>query len=120
MMSGSEINLELTHEALKDYLNKAISYKNNITRIQKIVSDYYKVSIDDLKSKKRNYIVAFPRQIAMYLCRTLTDESYPRIGLEFGGRDHSTVIHSFEKIERELKTNEDLKEVINKLQQELT
>jgi chromosomal replication initiator protein len=120
MMSGSDITLELAIEALKDYLNKGVSIKNNIQKIQRIVAEYYNVSVDDLKSKRRLISVTLPRQIAMYLSRILTDESYPRIGLEFGGKDHATVIHSYEKIEKELKENNQLKEVIDTLKRKLS
>lgn len=119
MMSGSDINLELAVEALRDYLNKGVSIKNNIQKIQRVVAEYYNISVDDLKSKRRLNSITFPRQIAMYLSRILTDESYPRIGLEFGGRDHSTVIHSFEKITEEIKENKTLKELIDSLKNKL-
>ena len=102
-MMCSKIDLNLAIEALKDYVNAGFSEKNDVSRIQKIVADYFKVSIEDLKSKKRNAEIAFPRQVAMYLCRRLTDESFPKIGIEFGGKDHSTVMHSCEKIEMEIK-----------------
>lgn len=120
MMSGSEINLDLAVEALKDYLNKNIGGKNNIQRIQRVVANYYGISFDDLKSSRRHSSITFPRQIAMYLSRILTDESYPRIGIEFGGRDHSTVIHSYDKIDKEIKKNISLKEIVEKLKKDLT
>lgn len=116
---GSEIDLNLAIEALKDYINKGISEKNDVNKIQKAVAEYFKISIDDLKSKKRNSNISFPRQIAMYLCRKLTDESFPKIGIEFGGKDHSTVMHSCEKIEREISINKDLRETIEKLEKEI-
>ena len=74
---------------------------NDITRIQRIVAEYFQISVEDIKSKKRAANITFPRQIAMYLCRNVTDESFPKIGMEFGGKDHSTVMHSVEKIEKE-------------------
>jgi chromosomal replication initiator protein len=119
MMSGSEITLDLAIEALKDYLNKSISSKNNIQKIQRAVANYYGITFDDLKSNRRHASIALPRQVAMYLSRILTDESYPRIGSEFGGKDHSTVIHSYEKITKEIKNNNKLKEVIDHLKKEL-
>ncbi len=108
MIVPKSIDLEFTCEALKDFVNKNIYSNNNITKIQKAVADYYHITIDDLKGKKRSNKVAHPRQLAMYLCRQETDETFPRIGLEFGGRDHSTVIFACDKIESELKTNESL------------
>ena len=116
---GAEIDLNLAMEALKDYINKGISEKNDINKIQKLVAEYFKISIDDLKSKKRNSNISFPRQIAMYLCRKLTDESFPKIGIEFGGKDHSTVMHSCEKIEREISVNKDLSKTIEILEKEI-
>ncbi len=118
-MMGREINLDLAVEALKDYINAGYSEKNDVSRIQKIVADYFKISIEDLKSKKRNADIAFPRQIAMYLCRKHTDESFPKIGIEFGGKDHSTVMHSCEKIEQEIKNNKSLASEIDKLEKDI-
>jgi len=118
-MMCSKIDLNLAIEALKDYVNAGFSEKNDVSRIQKIVADYFKVSIEDLKSKKRNAEIAFPRQVAMYLCRRLTDESFPKIGIEFGGKDHSTVMHSCEKIELEIKNNKKFAEIIDKLEKDI-
>ena len=119
LMMGQDINLDLAMDALKDYVNKGIRENNNVGRVQKIVADYFKISIEDIKSKKRNADIAFPRQIAMYLCRKLTDESYPKIGMEFGGRDHSTVMHSCEKIEQEIKLKKNFAEIIDKLERDI-
>lgn len=116
---GAEIDLNLAIEALKDYVNKGISEKNNVNKIQKVVAEYFQISVEDLKSKKRNSNISFPRQIAMYLCRKYTTESFPKIGIEFGGKDHSTVMHSCEKIEKEIKINKDLKNTIEKLEKEI-
>ncbi len=118
-MMGRDIDLNLAIEALKDYLNLGYSDDTDVSKIQKIVADYFKISIDDLKSKKRNSSIAFPRQIAMYLCRKHTDESFPKIGIEFGGKDHSTVMHSCEKIEQEMKKNKTLADEIDKLEKEI-
>ena len=119
MIMGSEIDLDLAVEALKDYVNKGYSEKNNVRRIQKVVSEHFKISIEDLKSKKRNANLAFPRQIAMYLCRKLTEESFPKIGIEFGGKDHSTVMHAVEKIEKERKNNKELSNTLEKLEKDI-
>lgn len=108
----SNIDINIAIEALKDYLSKASVSKNSVQKIQQVVSDYFKVTTDDLKSKKRLANITHPRQIAMYLCRKLTDESFPRIGMYFGGRDHSTVVHSCNKIEKEIKLNNSFKEMI--------
>lgn len=119
IMGGTEISLDLAIDVLKDYVNKGYSEKNNINRIQRIVAEHFQVSVDDLKSKKRSANLAFPRQVAMYLCRKLTNESFPKIGIEFGGKDHSTVIHSVEKIEKEIVINRELDNIIEKLKKEI-
>jgi len=105
IMGGEKITLDLAIEALKDFISKGIGEKNDVHRIQKIVSEYFQISVEDIRSKKRSSNISFPRQIAMYLCRTMTNESFPKIGTEFGGKDHSTVMHSVEKIETEIKNN---------------
>ena len=115
IMGGLPITLDLAIEALKDFISMGMGDNNDITRIQRIVAEYFQISVEDIKSKKRAANITFPRQIAMYLCRNVTDESFPKIGMEFGGKDHSTVMHSVEKIEKEIKNNEELKKIIDKL-----
>lgn len=119
IMGGVEITLDLAIEALKDFISKGISEKNDVHRIQKIVSEYFQITVEDIRSKKRSSNISFPRQIAMYLCRNMTSESFPKIGTEFGGKDHSTVMHSVEKIEQEIKVNPDLAKIIEKLKKDI-
>ena len=109
MVVPDKIDVEFANDALKDYLNKNIYSNNSIESIQNAVSEFYGITVEDLKGKKKSAKITFPRQVAMYLCRMLTDESFPRIGLEFGGRDHSTVIHSINKIDKALSKDLDLK-----------
>ena len=71
--------------------------------------------MEDFKLKEKNKLISYPRQIAMYLSRELTDLSLPKIGEEFGGRDHTTVIHAHDKITKDIETNEDFKDKINKI-----
>lgn len=112
IMNIPKLDIEQAMEALKDYTNNLIYSPNTVSKIQKAVADYFKIDVDDLKGKKRHKLIVNARQIAIYLCRILTDVTYPRIGLEFGGRDHSTVIHSYEKINKELQTNPQLDNII--------
>ena len=119
IMSGQDISLDLAIEALKDYVSKGISEKNDIHKIQKKVAEFFQVTVEDLKSKKRSSNLTFPRQVAMYMCRKLTSESFPKIGTEFGGKDHSTVMHSCDKIEREMRINRELTNIIDKISKEL-
>lgn len=119
MCVPDKIDLDFTNEALKDYLTKNPYVTNDILSIQKAVANYYNITVETLKSKKRSANIAFPRQVAMYMCRTLTDESFPRIALEFGGRNHTTVIHDCNKIEKDLKSNAQLKEIINEIKSKL-
>ncbi len=119
MMGYNEINLPIAVEALKDIINKGTSEKANILKVQKAVADYFQISVDDLKSKKRSASIAFPRQIAMYLSRVILNESFERIGLEFGGKDHSTVMHSCDKIKNEIETNNEIKNSVDKIKESI-
>lgn len=119
MIVPDKIDLEFVNDALKDYITKNPYVTNDIVSIQKAVADYYKLTIEVLKGKRRSANIAYPRMVAMYLCRMLTDQSFPRIGLEFGGRDHSTVIHAVDKIEEDLKNNSQLKEIIGEIKAKL-
>ena len=119
MMGGIEINLPTAVEALKEMINKGTTDQTNILRIQKVVADHYQISVDDLKSKKRSAIIAYARQIAMYLARDMLNETVARIGLEFGGKDHSTVIYSCDKIADDLIKKPELKKEIDKIKEEL-
>lgn len=119
IMGGEKITLDLAIEALKDNISKGIGEKNDIQRIQRIVSEYFQISMEDIRSKKRSANISFPRQIAMYLCRNMTNESFPKIAIEFGGKDHTTVMYSVEKIENEIKVNKDLANIIEKLKKDI-
>lgn len=120
MFNKGKVTLDIAVDALKDQLKDRSFYKNDVQRIQRVVCDYYKISIEQMKGKNRNNDVNFPRQVAIYLCRELTTESFPNIGSYFGGRNHSTIISAYQKIGKELNTNEDLKRVIRDLKKNLT
>lgn len=120
MMNKGQVTLDMAVEALKDQLIDRSVYKNDVHRIQRVVCDYFKVNIDDLKGKKRNQTINYPRQVAIYLCRTMTTESFPKIGSYFGGRDHSTIMSAYQKVEDELKENEQLREIIAELKKDLS
>jgi len=113
------IDMEFCNEALKDYIKVNPYMSNDIVSIQKVVAAYYNITVEVLKGKRRSANVAYPRMVAMYLCRILTDQSFPRIGLEFGGRDHSTVIHAVDKIEDDLKNNSQLKDILDEIKSKL-
>jgi chromosomal replication initiator protein len=119
MFNKGIITLDIAVEALKDQIKGHSTYKNDIQRIQRVVCDYYKISIEQMKGKNRNNDVNFPRQVAIYLCRELTTESFPKIGSYFGGRNHSTIISADKKIRKELNQNDNLKQVIKDLKREL-
>ena len=119
MMGPKEINVEFAIEALKEYLGKSIYITNNIQKIQRAVAEYYNITVEDLKSKKRNANINYARQVAIYLSQTTTDETLVKIGLEFGNRDHSTVIHAVDKISQELDTNSKLKDDITNIKNKI-
>jgi chromosomal replication initiator protein len=116
---NKDINANLAAEALKDIIPSSKPKVITIQHIQQVVGEQFEVKLEDFKAKKRTKSVAFPRQIAMYLSREFTDFSLPKIGDEFGGRDHTTVIHAHEKISKLLKEDSQLKgqvqDVIDKL-----
>ena len=116
--SPKEINLEFAQENLKDYFGTSLYITNNITKIQKAVAEYFDLTVENLKSKKRVAEINNARQIAMYICKMTTEETIERIGLEFN-RNHATVIHSCDKIENELKTNDDLKQQIKEIKEKI-
>lgn len=114
-LTKSKVSLDLTKEVLKNIIHdRPPSY--TVDSIQKVVADFYKVSISDLKSPKRTKALAYPRQIAMYLCKKLTASSFPEIGTKFGGKDHTTVMHACRKIEKLLQECNPLQEDINILE----
>ena len=119
MMMPKVIDLDFAIEALKDSISVNIYQENTISHIQNVVADFFKITVEDLKSKKRSNNIARPRQIAMYLCRMETDENLVKIGFEFGGKDHSTVIASCEKIKKELKNNPNLENMLKEIKAKL-
>ncbi|MFW6268823.1 MAG: chromosomal replication initiator protein DnaA [Bacillota bacterium] len=114
---NEEIDIDLAKKALKDLVteNKQSQREIDIDLIKEVVADYYNLDLKQMISKKRTQKIAFPRQIAMYLSRELTDNSLPQIGEEFGGRDHTTVIHSHKKIEKKYEEEEDFKNTLEKI-----
>lgn len=115
-LTNQNIDMNLATEALKDIFPHSRPRQITMELIQQIVAVYFKIKQEDLIAKKRTRNVTYPRQIAMYLCRELTETSLPRIGEMFGGRDHTTVIHAHDKISRE--RNEDVK--LNNILKEIT
>ncbi|MCF6095094.1 chromosomal replication initiator protein DnaA [Microaerobacter geothermalis] len=112
---NKDMDVDLAAEALKDIIPSSKPRIITIFDIQKVVGEQMGVKIEELKAKKRTKSVAFPRQIAMYLSRELTDYSLPKIGEEFGGRDHTTVIHAHEKITKQLQSDPKLQKLIKDL-----
>jgi len=113
-LENKKITLELAKDILKD-IGAESAKKITIELIQKKVADYFDIKISDMKTKKRTRQVAYPRHVAMYLAREMTDLTLPEIGGYFGGRDHSTVIHACDKIGVDLKKNQNIKNLLQKL-----
>lgn len=112
---NKDINADLAAEALKDIIPSSKPKMITILDIQRAVGEQFNIKLEDFKAKKRTKSVAFPRQIAMYMSRELTDYSLPKIGEEFGGRDHTTVIHAHEKISKLLQSDSQLQRQIKEL-----
>lgn len=117
-LTGRDVSIELAKEVLRDILRqdeRAVT----IDGIQKFVAEFYQMKLVDLKSRNNSKSVAMPRQVAMYLCKNLTNASLPEIGKSFGGKHHSTVIHSIRKVEQMRKTDALFNSQINSLLQSL-
>jgi len=114
LLEEKPISLNLAKQVLKDMVkesNKTIS----VEMVQKEVAVYYSMNVGDLKTKKRNKNVVLPRQVAMYLARKLTTHSLPEIGAAFGGKDHTTVLHAYKKVEKDIIHNPELKKALEHL-----
>lgn len=112
-LSKNPINLEMAQDILKDLISPNAKREITIEYIIQVVADHFNVSIADIISAKRKADIVYPRQIAMYLCRKCTQEPLTSIGKYMGDRDHTTVIHGADKIEKEIKENENTKNVID-------
>jgi len=113
-LNNISITLDMTKDVLKDMIVEE-EKKVTIELIQKKVAEYFDIRLSDMRVKKRSKIIAYPRQIAMYLARELTSHSLPEIGDQFGGRDHTTVLHAYDKIHKEAKANPTIQGLLNKL-----
>ncbi len=107
-LEDKNINLEFAEEALKDFFTKNKKNRIGIEKIITTTASYYKISTQDIKSRRRPQSISLPRQIAMYLCREMTEFSLLKIGEEFGGKDHSTVIHAHRKISGDINKDDEL------------
>jgi chromosomal replication initiator protein len=118
-LTGATINLETAQQVLKNIIDQQ-SRKVTIEAIQKTVSEQFGLRVPEIKAKNNSRQIVFPRQIAMYLCKHLTDASLPEIGRQFGNKHHTTVLHSIEKIHLQRKDDKDLNRMLNKLAEQLS
>jgi len=114
-LTKKTVTLEIAQQQLRDVFGAPKQNNVTIETIQKVVADYFSLSYTDLKSKKRTKAVSFPRQLAMYIAREITEYSTTELGMEFGGRDHSTIMHGCQKIEERLKAEPSLETTLQKL-----
>ena len=112
-LTNKAVTVELAEEALKDIISNNKPREITVNLIKEEVSNQFNIKLEDFNSKKRTRAIAYPRQVAMYLTRELTDLSLPKIGDEFGGRDHTTVIHACDKINNDILENESFKDKID-------
>lgn len=118
-LTNQQINFELAQTALKDIFSENKPIEVTIKSIQEVVANYYNIRVEDIQGSKKPKRIAYPRQIAMYLSRKLLDISLPKIGEQFGGRDHTTVIHACSKIEKELEKDCELQKTIFEIEQQI-
>jgi chromosomal replication initiator protein len=118
-LEGRDITLGYTQDVLKNYIDSQ-QRKVTIESIQKAVAEQFGLRLAEIKAKNNSRAIVYPRQIAMFLCKHLTDSSLPEIGRQFGGKHHTTVLHSVDKIETVRKNDKDLNRVLNKLTETLS
>ena len=111
-LTGSKIYLTLAQDVLRNIIDRD-DQPVTIDQVQKFIANYYQLRVADLKSRNNSKSVTLPRQIAMFLCKTLTNASLPQIGKTFGGKHHSTVIHSIRKVETLCKNDREFNKLIN-------
>lgn len=116
---NKNITLEVASQQLKDVFSNPRQSNITIEMIQRVVADYFALSVGDLKGKKRTKAIAFPRQISMHIAREITEYSTTEVGLEFGGRDHTTVMHACQRVESRMKTDPTLEPTLNHLFKEV-
>ncbi|AOM81406.1 chromosomal replication initiator protein DnaA [Salisediminibacterium beveridgei] len=116
---NQDMNADLAAVALKDIIPNAKPKKVTIQSVQQAVADHFDIRVEEMKAKKRTKTVAYPRQIAMYMSREMTESSLPKIGAEFGKRDHTTVIHAHEKISRLFADDEELQQHVREITEKL-
>lgn len=114
-LTKKPVTLETAQQQLRDSFGSPKQNNVTIETIQKVVAEYFSLSYTDLKGKKRTKAISFPRQLAMYIAREITEYSTTELGMEFGGRDHTTVMHGCQKIEERLKAEPSLESTIQKL-----
>ncbi len=114
-LTGRSLSVELAEDVLKDVFPQGEAAEVSIRRIQELVSERFQLSMDELCGEKRSQNIVYPRQVAMYLSRELTDSSLPKIGKEFGGRDHTTVIHATSKIARLIREDRSVYNLVQEL-----
>lgn len=114
-----DIDTQLATEALKEIIPNSRPRKITVKVVQKFIAERYNVTIEEMLSRKRTKSIAYPRQVAMYIARELTDLSLPKIGQEFGGRDHTTVIHAHKKISESIETDPEVQSEINSYLEDL-
>ena len=114
-LTNSKVTLEFARQVLQNMV-KDREKEVSIESVQKAVCKYFGIRVADLTSKRRTQIVAFPRQVAMFLCRKLAGASYPMIGMRFGGKDHTTALYACTAIEKRIKKDDELKEVIERIE----
>ena len=114
-LRGVPLTKTLAEESFRGVSNQPIQHEVSIARIQQLVAQHYKIDVENLKARSNVRQVLLPRQVAMYLCKRLAKKSYPEIAKHFGGKHHTTVIHSVEKIEKEMNSNGELAATLNRL-----
>ncbi len=114
-LTGRDLTVDLAQEVLEEVFPEGAAPEITVERIQTIVAERFQMTVEELISQRRSHAIAYPRQVAMYLCRELTDNSLPKIGRDFGGRDHTTVIYATSKIANLINEDRDVYNLVQEL-----
>jgi chromosomal replication initiator protein len=118
-LTGKKLTLDVVESLLRDVLNEEGRFSINIEAIQKKVAEHFDIRLADMTSKRRPENIAFPRQIAMYLSRELTESSLNTVGEAFGGRDHGTVLHACRLVKDRMEVDSSVRQTVSYLQKQL-
>ena len=115
----ADVDMGVAGQVLPTLMGPEMPLRLTVSQVQKVVCDYYQITLEQMKGKKKDRYISRPRQVAMYFCYELAGASYPQIGRDFGGRDHTTALHGHERIKEARKTDPELDQALQNIEHRL-